>query len=119
MNKALFTALVVVLIVIGSAIVASPLTRTGLMRSKGSISEGSFLGINIGESASTAGIKIARMGFRTIESSYGRNCMGIHYPEDYHVVLYYDNSWRNGTICVASIAGRVRGIRWYYDFLSP
>lgn len=116
------TILIIASLAIGAVVLTlawSPITRVALARSKGIIDQGSFLGVQIGQSPLMADLRMDQMGLRLIEQSHGMNCMGIHYSPRYEVRLYYDSSWRSGTVCVASVDGRIASIRWYYDFLSP
>jgi len=118
-KRYLLIALPMLCIAVAAILILSPLTRVAITRSKGKIDEGRFLDVEIGSMSAAAHKALTDRGFRHIERTQGGNCMGIFYEANFEVNLYFDDSWRRGTICVASIDGRVRSVRWYYDFLDP
>lgn len=96
-----------------------PITRLSILNPKGHIKEGKFIDIYIGESSRSAHEKLMKRGLKLIDRSPGKFCMGVAYPTQASVELFADHSFRRGTICIASVNGRVREINWFYHFMLP
>lgn len=100
-------------------LIVSPLTRMGLIGSEGHITTGEFLGVKIGDSATSANEKMNRHGFDFVDDYDGGECMGIEHLADIKIELYYDNSWRRGTVCIGSKEDKVVSIDWMYGLAFP
>jgi hypothetical protein len=99
--------------------VVSPLTRLALFNSEGHITHGSFLDIEVGDSSESAADAMKRHEFKLVRVSAGGECMGVIHSISNHVELYFDDSWRRGTICLVSKKGRIVAIDWFYNFMAP
>lgn len=119
MRRKVVSGLIMMIVIGWVVILSSPLNRYGIARSKGYITTGRFIDVIVGEQSDSARKKMLSHGLRMINRKSGRNCMGVIYDENLSVELFFDDSWRWGTVCVASFRGRVQSINWHYDFMSP
>jgi hypothetical protein len=96
-----------------------PLDKLGIASGSGRIASGNFIEINVGERAVRAREILTRRGLVLSRSSNGGNCYGHEYDSSYYVEVYIDNSWRNGSVCVASKGGIISELSWFYNPFSP
>jgi hypothetical protein len=97
--------------------------RAGLIGgSTGYITSGSKFGISIGMPLATARLRLAGRGLQPLDLASlhapPHRCLGWAYPPDHTVEAWTDDSWRRGTICIASVHGAVASVRWHFNSLE-
>ena len=95
------------------------LATVAITQGQGFVSSGEKFGIAIGEAVSAADRALVRRGLALSRRSNGGNCYGRNYESRYDLYVYLDATWRNGSICISALRGRVASISWFYHFLSP
>lgn len=95
------------------------LTKAAIMQENRRISSGSFAGASIGDPRAQARRFFLSRGLSLSRVSRGGDCYGNRYPEEILLEVYIDDTWRNGSVCVASENGRIKELSWFYSFWSP
>jgi hypothetical protein len=93
--------------------------RVAVLGSEGSIDSGSKFGLEIGMLRSDADAILNTRGLELVESFYGGSCLNRSYPDDQRIEVWSDDSWRRGTICLASKNDTVDSIGWFYSWGQP
>ena len=93
--------------------------RSGILGSKGRITTGSKFGIEIGENYETAKSLMLSLGFENPELTKAGSCHGYDYGKELEPHLWFDNSWRKGTICIITSSNKVRHVSWSYGLGFP
>lgn len=93
--------------------------RAGIMGSKGRVANGSKFGIEVGEHYSKSESLMASLGFENVQLTKDNSCHGYDYQDDMEPHLWFDNSWRKGTICVVTSSGKVKYVSWTYGMGFP
>jgi hypothetical protein len=92
---------------------------SGILGSKGRITNGSKFGIEVGENYETAKALMISLGFERSELTKEGSCHGYIYGTELEPHLWFDNSWRKGTICIVTSSNKVRYISWSYGLGFP
>ena len=93
--------------------------RSGILGSKGRIATGSRFGINVGDNYETAKELMISLGFENAELTKAGSCHGYDYGKELHPHLWFDNSWRRGTICIITSSNKVQYVSWSYGMGFP
>lgn len=89
--------------------------RNRALFSSGPVRSGQLYGIEIGSSSLEAFRKLDRYGLvRGRVPNTGR-CMALVAEDNEKLDLFSDNSWRRGTVCLATEGGKVTGIDTYFS----
>ena len=115
--------LVLIVIVVGILVYLSSdeLDQAGFTSSSGYIESGTKFGIYIGMPVSDARQRLAGRGLSPVDLTRERSfnspqrCHGRTYGPDRHVELWWDNSWRRGTICLTSTRDKVASVSWHFN----
>ena len=118
MKGILLAGLTVMLIALGY-LAFDDFTRAGLLASQGHAEEGSKFGVEIGMELDDAGHGLRERGLRPVALTAPASCHGRIYAAEHELELWYDDTWRRGTICLASVNGRVESISWLYNWIAP
>ena len=97
----------------------SAFNRAALAGSHGRLEAGEKFGIAIGDDYEAVEAKFTELGFERRELTKPQSCHGFTYAADLTPHLWFDNSWRKGTVCVVSSAGRVIYLSWTYGLGFP
>lgn len=91
------------------------LNRTAIFESTGFITAGERFGVKIGIDRGVANRRIGGLSGMQLHKSFkGGICLMRSYDVDVTVDLYIDNSWRHGSICIASQRGVVTELAWMF-----
>ncbi|MGE0653311.1 MAG: hypothetical protein AB7P12_16440 [Alphaproteobacteria bacterium] len=102
-------------IVVGIAyLMSDEFNRAGILSSEGYIEHGSKFGIDIG--MNVAANRLVEHGLEPVELTATHSCHGRAYGSERRVELWYDRTWRRGTICVSSEENRVASVSWIYNW---
>jgi hypothetical protein len=93
--------------------------RSGISGSKGRITTGSKFGIQVGENYETSRALMISLGFENPELTKTGSCHGYDYGEELEPHLWFDNSWRKGTICIITSSNKVQYVSWSYGAGFP
>jgi hypothetical protein len=93
--------------------------RAGLSGSRGRIDSGHRFGVSVGQHYESAAARMSRLGFEERELTRRNSCHGFDYSDDLKPVLWLDNSWRKGTICLVVSDGSIKFISWWYGIGNP
>jgi hypothetical protein len=118
MKYLIWAALVAALAGIGY-MMADEFNRAGILSSEGYIESGSKFGMEIGMSRDTAASRLSERGLEQVELTAQQSCHGRSYGPDRQVELWYDRSWRRGTICLSSTGNRIASVSWIYNWSAP
>lgn len=80
---------------------------------------GSKFGVEIGVDLTSARSHLTANGLRLYEEDFFGQCLGFSYPKDQDLEVWVDETWRYGSICLASVGEKVVSIRWHYTFDAP
>jgi len=84
----------------------------------GNINSGKVLGVSIGSDIGEAQLNIGKFSsIELVEEGVGLKCQGVKFSDTDRVYIYYDRSWRQGTICLISTNNHVSEIMWHYNFI--
>lgn len=107
-------------IVLGSVFLSNDLNRTALAGGTGDVAAGGALGLSVGMPATEAEARLTAHGLKVVpDETPEAPCLGRTYKPDETVRIFADDSWRRGTICLASQNDRLSRIVWYFAPLSP
>lgn len=96
-------------------LLASELNRTALFNSAGYRAEGQKFGIKIGDQRSAAIAQLERTSnIRLHHTSKGGTCLMRTYDSSVIIDVFIDNSWRHGSICLASLDNKIHEISWLF-----
>lgn len=120
----MFLWLLLVSVVLGAAYVLvgsrhSPFNRAGLVGASGRIDAGEKFGVAIGADYNTNEELFKSLGFEKRELTKPKSCHGFDYSEHQDVQLWFDDSWRKGTLCVVSTRAKVVYVSWSYGVGFP
>jgi len=99
-----------------------------VISSKGFIDRGSKFGVTIGQSKSVVDNGLRQRGYAIgssassmkINGSHTKNhCYSKPIADNLIPVIYYDNTWRRGSLCVVYLEEKVKEIHWWYDMFAP
>ncbi|WP_417616849.1 hypothetical protein [Parasphingorhabdus sp.] len=93
--------------------------RSGILGSNGHVVTGGKFGIEVGENYKRAEAVMMSLGFENPELTKAGSCHGYDYGKDLEPNLWFDNSWRKGTICIVTSSDKVRHISWSYGLGFP
>ena len=97
----------------------SAFNRAALAGSNGRIESGQKFGVAIGDEYDAVEMKFRELGFEQRELTKPQSCHGFTYASELTPHLWFDNSWRKGTLCVVSSGGRVKYLSWTYGLGFP
>ncbi|SMC97472.1 hypothetical protein SAMN06272759_11542 [Novosphingobium sp. B1] len=97
----------------------SSFNRAGLAGASGRIDTGKKFGVSIGNNPRDIEVKFTALGFEKVELTKARSCHGFDYAEDQNLQLWFDDSWRRGTLCVVSSGSRIMYLSWSYGVGFP
>lgn len=93
--------------------------NAALLPPQGYVDSGGKFGVVIGEPERVALARVSHLtGVSLYQKSEGGLCVFRRYETSDHVVMFADDSWRKGTICVVSRGGMVREVVWSFWFIS-
>lgn len=119
MKYFIWLALIAALVGIGF-LKADEFNRAGMLSSEGYIESGSKFDVTIGMPRDAAARRLSDRGLEEVEQlTADQSCHGRSYGADRQVELWYDRSWRRGTICLSSTGNRVASLSWIYDWSAP
>lgn len=96
-------------------LLADELSRTALFDSTGHVVDGKKFGISIGGNRGDAVTHLRHMrSLRWHETTKGGICLMRRYTSDITVDVFIDESWRHGSICLASRRDRIEEIAWFF-----
>ena len=93
--------------------------RAGLFGSNGRIDAGRKFGVEVGNDYRSAQTKFRSLGFIQIDMAKSQSCHGYDYPIHEVPHLWFDDSWRKGTLCIVSSNNRIKYLSWSYGFGFP
>lgn len=93
--------------------------RSGIFGSNGRIAMGSKFGVEIGDSYEKAKSLMLSLGFENPDLTKAGSCHGYDYGKEFEPHLWFDNSWRKGTICIITSSNKVRYVSWSYGLGFP
>jgi hypothetical protein len=93
--------------------------RAGLWGSNGRIGEGERFGLSIGQSYQSAAARMSALGFEARPITKENSCHGHDYDRNRQLALWWDDSWRKGTICIVVLNGEVEYVSWMYGVGFP
>ena len=97
----------------------SAFNRAGLVGSQGRISSGRKFGVGIGDDYHAVARAFGQLGFEERELTKPHSCHSFAYAAHLTPHLWFDNSWRKGTLCVVTSGDRVVYLSWAYGFGFP
>ena len=100
-------------------ILSDEFNRAGVSASEGYVESGSKFGIEIGMSRDAAVNRLASRGLDQVDLTAPQSCHGRNYGPERQVELWYDRSWRRGTICLSSEENKIASISWVYNWGTP
>ena len=118
MKGTLLAGLTVTMIAVGY-LALDDFNRAGILASRGTIEEGSKFGVEIGMELDDAGHVLRERGLRPAALTAPASCHERTYSAERELELWYDDTWRRGTICLASVHGQVVSVSWRYDWMTP
>jgi len=86
--------------------------------STGNIEVGKKFGVAVGDIREDAILHLKKLGLETAIFPNRQSCLGIIYDEDIRINILQDNSWRQGTVCIASKNEIVISLSWHYSFFQ-
>ena len=93
--------------------------RAGIIGTTGRIDSGAKFGVTIGDVQWTAQKTFWKAGFYRVESTKPQSCHGFEYSKTQNIEVWFDDSWRRGTLCVVSSESKITHLSWSYGFGSP
>ena len=88
--------------------------RAPFSNSEGVIWHGERFGVVVGQPETINRRNLEQQGWSYDHTEMGGGCIRHHYAADYTVTVFFDESWRSGTLCVISKGHSVRAIEWFY-----
>jgi hypothetical protein len=113
----LLTLFAAAVAVVGGIVFASDEDNaSALHESAGFTASGTKFGIRVGDHINSAEQALRPHHFVPYRQDAIQTCLTHEYPKSEAVVVYADDSWRKGTICIAydRQSGTVRAIEWAY-----
>lgn len=102
-------------LLVPAILLADELTRTALFDSAGYVVDGRKFGVVIGSKRDDAVAHLTRTpSLRLHETTKGGTCLMRRYGPDITVDVFVDDSWRHGSVCLASRSGRIEEIAWLF-----
>jgi hypothetical protein len=92
---------------------------SALFRPEGSIYTGEKFGVNIGEDIEKADTTVQSSGWKYSERQLGGKCVRHSYSAGQSMYVYYDKSWRRGTLYLISRLGKIQSLEWYFQPFTP
>ncbi len=117
--KAVIGVIVVVLLAMSAIELANESTRALVFRPNGVEERGSAFGVQVNDTRGDAADALARRHFTRVQTKAGGRCLLRNFSSDYVLDLFDDNTWRKGTICIATREGRVEAILWMFNPFMP
>ena len=119
-----FLSLIILTVIVGAAYTFawsrySAFNRAGITGAAGRIGSGEKFGTTIGDPPSEAERNFKELGFEKVALTRPQSCHGFRYSKEQTVQLWFDNSWRRGTLCVVSSAQKVTHLSWSYGIGFP
>lgn len=118
-RSAILGGILLVMFGVGFAVLADEYNRAGVLSSRGVSTSGERFGVAIGMDSMQARDVLRRRGLTPVELTLAQSCHGRTYTSDEQVELWYDDTWRRGTICVVSRSSRVTVVSWSYNWMAP
>ena len=81
---------------------------------EGVIWKGQKFGILIGGSDVLNRRALQQQGWVYDHTQRGGGCIRHHYSDDYALMVFVDESWRHGLLCVITKSDKVRAVEWFY-----
>ena len=123
MTKAFLWLLLAITVVAATYVLAisrhSELNRAGLLGASGRIDAGKKFGVSIGADYREVQDALEGLGFEERDLTKPQSCHGFDYPEHQEPQLWFDDSWRKGTLCVVTSGGSVVDLSWSYGMGFP
>ena len=110
----LYVALATAFVAIG-LFLSSDVNRVVLLSPSGKTEQTGILGISIGDPIESARYQLERRGFKRYEDSTPGHCLGERLGNREAAEDYFHTTWKDGTICVFYIGGKVSKLKW--DFV--
>lgn len=102
------------------AFLSDPFNLAGVYGSQGFIRSGEKFNISVGGSRSQATAMLRKKGINAVApTSTFHGCFVNPVPPSQQIELFWDRSWRRGTICIASSKDTVTALGWHYNWLAP
>lgn len=101
------TAITAALAVLLAIFLWNAANRAALVGPDGYTDIGARLGVRVGTARQQATAAFRRLGFTPYGDQTGGMCLSHSYGNDTRVEILADDSWRHGTICVASKHNRI------------
>jgi hypothetical protein len=118
MKNIILIALTIMVIAMGF-LMFDDFNRAGVLGSKGYLEEGSKFGVEVGLELGEARTVLREKGLRPVDLTAPSSCHGRTYSADRQLELWYDDTWRRGTICLSSVDRRVVSISWSFNWMTP
>lgn len=97
----------------------SEFNLAGVTGSSGRIDEGERFRVKIGAEYGEVKRIMEGLGFEKRDLTKPNSCHGFTYPEELTPQLWFDNSWRKGTLCVITSRDKVAYLSWSYGIGFP
>jgi hypothetical protein len=113
--RALISVLSVVTLAVCAVILADDFNRAGLFGSGGTTSKRSVFGLEIGMPGAEVSRRLARQGLARGAPGVPGECLGRSFAAAGEtLILWDDNSWRRGVLCIGLKHDAVSSIAWSY-----
>lgn len=117
--KYIIWVVLVALILAFAYMMTDEFNRAGLLSSEGYVGNGTKFGVEIGKSRNLAAQRLLDRGLEPVALTSVQSCHGRTYDTKRQVELWYDRTWRRGTICLSSEANKVTSVSWIYNWAAP
>lgn len=97
----------------------SEFNRAGLVGTSGRIDSGEKFGVSIGDDYRHIQERFQRIGFEKTELTKAQSCHGFDYPQHQRPELWFDKSWKKGTLCLVTSRDKVTYLSWSYGMGYP
>lgn len=116
--KAVMVAGSIALLATCAALLADDVNRMMILKPQGQIASGSVFGVGVGDPRG-ASVALLRARFGNHDVKRGGRCLGREHGPEFKLDIFYDESWRRGSICTISSNERVVAVEWYFNPFAP
>lgn len=118
MRKRLLLIFGLAVVMITAWLLVDERSRLTLFRPNGFIQSGRALGVAVGDTRSSARLKLRNQGLALQETRNGGMCFFRKVEPDRQLDIFFVKSWHGGMICVVSRHERVDELIWAFQPVS-
>lgn len=118
MRKHLLLVFGLVALIVAGWLLTDARNRLTLFQPNGFIQSGSVLGVEVGDTRSSAQSKLRSHGMIFSETKNGGTCFFRPVKPDRQLDLFFVQSWHGGIVCIVSRNERVEELIWAFQPIS-